>query len=148
MATNLLHYREGSQTDFGKLRVVHISDLLTIETQVSIEDEAVAYGMRLGWRRGPPPLTELISLHLPQCKILVRVTRVTRTCVCCAHGIVHILADQVPGVVADATVCHCSKKRGMKTAKAWRDIAAETECPRKNRAVLSRVSDILKGRKR
>jgi len=142
---NTLQYHEGSRKEFGLLTIIHLSDLLTVETQVSIGDKTVLYGMRLGWKRGRPPLTgELVSLHLPQSKILVRVSRVTRTCVCCPQGIVHLYVEQLPGVSADATVCDCAKTREMKTAKGWRDIAAEVECPRKSRSVLRRVSDILK----
>lgn len=142
-------YQEGSLTEFGRLRIVHLSDLRTIETQVSVEEQSVVYGMRLGWRSGPPPLTgELISLHLPQSRLLVRVSRVSRSCVCCAHGVVYLLVEQIPGITADTRICECANRRQMRTARQWRDLAAETICPRRSRAVLRNVSEILRRKER
>ena len=142
---NALQYREGAVENFGRLRIIHLGDLLTVETQVTIADKALVYGMRLGWKRAAPPLTgELVSLHLPQSKLLVRVTKVTRTCLCCARGIVYLHVEQVPGIIADPRVCDCAVKRPMETVGKWRDIAGEVACPRKNRAMLANVAEIIR----
>ena len=144
--SNALQYHEGVRDRFGLLRIVHLYDLFSIETQVTINDGNLAYGMRLGWKKGVPPLTgELVSLHLPQSKILVRVVRVSRTCLCCSHGVVRLQVEQVPGILADPMVCDCSKQREMQTAPAWRDM--EVSCPRRHRAALHKVSEIIERRK-
>ena len=141
-----IQYKEASKHEFGDLRVVHLGDVTSIETQLTIKDSEVIYGMRLSWRWGPPPLRgELISLHLPQSKNLVRVSRVTRTCVCCAHGITQVHVEPVNGVLSDMTVCECSKKRQMRNGgnQEWRDIGEEVSCTRRKRGVLRRVSDMI-----
>lgn len=147
ISPKIIQYKEGSRADFGKLRVVHMGDLDTLETQIAIQADAIMYGMRLGWRYGAPPLTgELLSLHLPQSKMLVRVSRVQRTCVCCPRGAVYVYVDTVPGILPDTSICKCSQKRPAQVAKEWRDFSSEVDCPRKSRAVLRKVSDILNQR--
>lgn len=145
-----IQYKEGSREEFGWLRVIHLDDLLSIETQLSISEGAVLYGMRLGWKRGLPPLTgELISLHMPQSRMLVRVSRVMRTCVCCTRGAVYVHVEPSPGIVPDTSkICHCSKKRNQKTVKDWRNYDEEVACSQKGRAVLRNVSEILGGDKK
>lgn len=143
-----VQYREGSRVEFGWLRIVHLDDLLSIETRIEVQDGAVVYGMRLGWKKGEPPLVgELISLHLPKSKTLVRVSRVARTCVCCAHGITYLYVEQTSGVLPDPSICACARRRELLACRQWRDYTVETTCPRKSRAVLSEVSATLKSRK-
>ena len=145
--SNALQYHEGVRDKFGLLRIIHLYDLFTIETQVTVNDGNLSYGMRLGWKKGIPPLTgELVSLHLPHSKIPVRVVRVSRTCLCCTHGVVRLQVEQVPGILADPMICDCSKQREMQTAETWRDM--EVPCPRRHRAVLHRVSEIIEGKRR
>ena len=146
---HVIQYREGSREDFGLLRIVHLSHLRSIETQVDITESQMLYSMRLSWRSGVPPLTgELISLHLPKSRIPARISRVTRTCVCCPQGRVHIYAHPIPGFLPDERVCDCAQRRETDIAAEWRDYGAETECRRRGRGVLREVSDILKSRKR
>jgi len=147
-----LKYREGTCPEFGRVRPVHLHDVVAIERRTEVRESIVTMITRLAWNAkslSVPKIADYISLHEAGGKTLYVVERVSRSCVCCPErSLLFLHVATVEGVVPQSRLCECATKRHWHESMAWADAPESGLCKRVGSDSLLRISEAIKDRGR
>ena len=115
-------YREGEDEIHGRVRAVHLHELLALEEQYVPTNGVIDRAIRAHWpgQSVPPLIGAMVSLHVPGQRVLVRVTRVARSCNCCVRGACALVyMREMPETRRLQMECECTTKVGWSDADKW-----------------------------
>lgn len=142
-----MRFREGSCPEFGRVRPVHLDELVSMEHRLEVRDYDVVSMMRLGWapkRLTLPKAGEYLSLHMRTGKYLVEVDRVHKSCVCCSGAMTFVHATNVSGVAPQDKACQCASSRTWRDSAAWSNPPDHGLCKKVGANSLLDISEAIK----
>lgn len=115
-------YAEGEDLRVGVVRPVHMPEMLAIEEQYVPSRNTVTRAARIHWldKGNPPVKGQLLSLHLPGQRVLVCVSRVSRSCGCCPKGAVALVyVREVRTAMRMYKECRCTTTPQWAQTDEW-----------------------------
>jgi len=145
-----MRYKEGVCAEFGRVRPVHLSDLLSIERRLEIHGKTATAAMRLAWagKSPAPAVGEYLSLHHRTGKTLVFVVRSSVSCRCCPGAVVFLHIGEVEGVLRHPEVCACSSGSEWAESAAWGQAAGDGLCRKVCAGSLAAISEAIKAKEK
>jgi hypothetical protein len=145
-------FREGVDPDFGRVRPVHVTDVLHIERRTEVRESTLTMMTRLAWNAkslSVPKVADYVSLHEVDGKRLYVVDRLSRSCVCCPQrSLLFLHVTPVEGVAPQNRLCECATKKHWHQSMAWADAPESGLCKRVGSDSLLRISEAIKDKGR
>lgn len=115
-------YTEGEDLRAGKVRAVHLHEVLALEEQYTMSGNVVTRSIRAHWlaKADPPRLGQMLSLHIPGQRVLVSVSRVSTSCGCCPRGAVCLVyMREVRTAMRIRKECRCCETPQWAQVDEW-----------------------------